>query len=106
MRQHFPFASPPVSTAAAYRIESMIHLIVAGTHIGYVPEGYARPWIEKDKLRPILPDAMGHVVHFYMIIRSDSRTDPIIAAATNLLLAAHAPQNSAPSVTTPESPGP
>lgn len=89
LSSNFPYAAPPISTAVAYHMEGLAHLVLSGTHIGYLPEQYAMPWVEQDLLRPLLPERTFYRVSFYMITRSDSKDDRIISAMTKALREAH-----------------
>ena len=43
-------AAPPPTTWKA-----VAHAVLAGTHLGYLPTHYAEAWIERGRMRALLP---------------------------------------------------
>lgn len=66
-----PFARPPVSTATTNFIEGLLHLVLAGTHIAYLPRASVRRWIEAGQVRPLLPGAFTARLPISLVSRSD-----------------------------------
>ncbi|GLZ89133.1 transcriptional regulator [Metapseudomonas resinovorans] len=58
---------PTTSTATAYHLEAVIHAILAGTHLGFLPLHCAEPWVAQGKMRILLPEIMQQDVQHYMI---------------------------------------
>lgn len=47
----------PMNTAAtSYDMESIARFILSGHFIGYLPTHYAALWVEREEMRPLLPD--------------------------------------------------
>lgn len=89
--QSLPFARPPVSTATANFIEGLALLVLAGTHLAYLPRTFAARWFTSGRMRPILPDEFAVRLPVVFASRSDLAADPKIAAARNAFVAAHRP---------------
>ncbi len=89
----FPYSIPPISTATAYHMESVAHFILAGTHIGYLPEHYAERWISEGRMRAILPGRLAHELPFQLLHRTDRKGDKLLAPMTEALLQTHADGN-------------
>ena len=83
-------ASPrPNTTATASHMEAIATLILSGHHIGYLPDHYARPWVEADHLRPIRPNDLGYEVTFDLVARKGRRQSAVLLAFMQDLKAAH-----------------
>jgi DNA-binding transcriptional LysR family regulator len=62
------------ATATTGHMEATTQLILSGTHIGYLPEHYASPWVKTEQLRPILPSALSYGSTFSLVRRRSSAT--------------------------------
>ena len=89
----FPYSIPPISTACAYHMESVAHFVLAGTHIGYLPEHYAERWLAEDRMRPILPARLAHELPFQLLLRKDRKDDKLLAPMTEALIQTHGVQS-------------
>ena len=89
MPQTIHFADPPVSTAEAHYMEGIAHFILSNSHVGYLPEHYAQPWVRAGAMRPVLPDRVSYDLTFHMAVREDMRSDRRIEAVHDAILAAH-----------------
>lgn len=57
-------------------VEAAAFLILAGSHVGFLPEHYARRWIEAGTMRPMLPDVFHRTSEIVMISRHDGDAVP------------------------------
>lgn len=48
------------SVASAESMEAQLMLILSGKYVGYLPEHYALPWVQSQKLRALLPTEYGY----------------------------------------------
>ncbi len=78
------------SGATVFDMEAMIHLILSGMFIGYVPLHYAEQWVLNGSLRAIRPDLFRHVSSFDIAVRKGSSSQRIIEAFIAMLHASHA----------------
>ena len=46
--------TPERASATAHQMEAVAHGVLAGTHLGYLPAHYARPWLENGQVRALL----------------------------------------------------
>ncbi|XHA14545.1 LysR family transcriptional regulator [Citrobacter farmeri] len=60
-------------TASAYQMEGVALMILAGTHLGYLPEHYAKTWVDKGEMRVINPDRLSYRAQHCLIFH---RTHP------------------------------
>ena len=54
-------------TATVSNVEAAAMLILAGTHIGFIPDHYAAPWIEKGNMRVMLQHAFSRTSEMALI---------------------------------------
>ena len=66
------------TTATTGHMEATTQLILSGTHLGYLPEHYASPWVAMDHLRPILPNILSYGSAFSMVRRRSANTAALI----------------------------
>lgn len=66
------------ATATTGHMEATTQLILSGTHIGYLPEHYANPWVATEQLRPILPGVLSYGSAFSMVRRRSGNTAALI----------------------------
>lgn len=66
--------NPKVINATAYHMEATRVFILAGTHVGYLPENYAAPYVEKGLLKPLLPKKTSYDVQHYLVSRNEHGT--------------------------------
>lgn len=89
MPQTIHFAHPPVATALSHYMEGIAHFILAGTHVGYLPEHMVRQWVEAGAMRAILPDAYYYELQMSLAARSDAEQERRIHAVRQAILDAH-----------------
>ncbi|OYD25756.1 LysR family transcriptional regulator [Oceanimonas baumannii] len=61
----------------AYHYEPRAALILSGQYIGFLPESYARRWVDNGRLRPLLPRQKTHLLGISAITRSHGRQSRI-----------------------------
>ena len=64
---HFPQLTPSAYTGD---MEALALFILSGVFIGHLPRHYAAPWVERGKLRELLPDALSYQSQFYLAYRN------------------------------------
>lgn len=68
--QHFP--SAPVK-ATASNIEAQAMFVLSGHFLGYLPDHFARAWVERGELRAVLPEAAALSSPFFIVTRERER---------------------------------
>ena len=89
MPTNLPFYKPPISSATATHMEGVAHLILSGLHIGYLPQHYAQPWVNEDRLRPVLPQDMSYDIDFSLILKKSRLQKPALQKFIEILFAMH-----------------
>lgn len=80
------------SAATVESMEAQLILVLSGAYIGYLPEHYAQHWVERERLRVLLPSTFGYQAPFSQILRRGRSREPLIQTFRDLLktqLAAH-----------------
>ena len=90
MPRQLRFGLPPVSTAIAYHMEGVAHLILAGAPIGYLPKQYAENWLRDDRMRVIRSKGHSYKLPFQVITRSNMKTNVMVSAVRDAIIALHA----------------
>ena len=78
------------TTAPATDREGIAFLILTGCYIGFLPTHYARQWVERDAMRPLLPDSHRYSVAFHAVTRRGGQPNPVLDRFLALLKAAAA----------------
>ena len=68
------------SEASAESMEAQLMLILSGKYIGYLPEHYALPWVQAQKMRALLPTEYGYQATFSLIFRRGRSKETLIRA--------------------------
>jgi DNA-binding transcriptional LysR family regulator len=68
-----PDAARLQATALAENMEAIAFLILSGKFIGYLPEHFARRWVEEGQLRAIRPEQMRYESHIQLMVRSSAQ---------------------------------
>ena len=76
--------------ATVTNVEAAAFLILAGTHIGYMPEHFARRWVDLQEMQAILPEEMNRQRTVSLITQTGSWKSPILKHFLDRLHA-HAP---------------
>jgi DNA-binding transcriptional LysR family regulator len=75
--------------ATAYDQEAVAHLVLSGKYVGYLPEHYAEGFVNKDVMRPLLPDVFQYVCDFSAIVRHSPPPNRVVQTLLDALVAAH-----------------
>lgn len=73
------------STATVESMEAQLILILSGKYVGYLPEHYAHPWVQEQRLRALLPGEFGYQAPFSMICRRGRSKELFIKTLRELL---------------------
>ncbi|MEM1129577.1 MAG: LysR family transcriptional regulator [Pseudomonadota bacterium] len=90
MPQSIHFANPPVATAVSHYMEGIAHFVLAGTHLGYLPDHLARAWVDAGRMRPILPQTYFYELQMSLATREDMGRERRIQAVRDVIVDAHA----------------
>ncbi|MEH6575958.1 MAG: LysR family transcriptional regulator [Amphritea sp.] len=82
LKEHFPELK---ATATSYQVEGMATLILSGQYIGFLPSHYAALWVDKQQMRPLLPDTLLYHVPFKIITRRDAQPNLLRSAFLHAL---------------------
>lgn len=61
------------SAGRAYHYEPRAALILSGHYIGFLPESFARRWVDKGRMKALLPEQKSHHLSIAAITRSHGR---------------------------------
>lgn len=79
--------APPLITATAHQMEAVALLILAGTHIGYLPQHYAQQWVDKQEMYLLEPDELSYkVTHCLILHRNRPHNEALEALVSDILL--------------------
>jgi LysR family transcriptional regulator, transcriptional activator for bauABCD operon len=67
-------------------MEAQLILIQSGEYFGYLPEHYAKAWVESGALRAIRPDDFSYDSHFYAVFTKQRIPNQLIKRFIGLLL--------------------
>ncbi len=73
------------SVASVESMEAQLMLILSGKYIGYLPEHYALPWVQQQRLRALLPTDYGYQAPFSLIFRRGRSKEILIRTLRDLL---------------------
>lgn len=73
------------SVATIDSMETQLILVLSGAYIGYLPEHYAKSWVDNNKLRMLDPESYGYKAPFSLIAKRSSLHEPVIRAFRKLL---------------------
>jgi DNA-binding transcriptional LysR family regulator len=85
LRTHVPSSidlptERPVDSASVSDMEAMMHLILSGRFVGFLPVHFAQHWVEADKIRPLLPTQISHVSQFEVATKRDRMNERLTQA--------------------------
>lgn len=80
---------PPMLTAVAHQMEGVALLVLAGTHIGYLPRHYAQQWEDKGQMRVLSPEDLSYKATHSLIINRTRVHDEALEAFIDDVLAEH-----------------
>jgi DNA-binding transcriptional LysR family regulator len=75
------------SAATVDSMEAQLILVLSGAYVGYLPEHYAQPWVDKGDLRVLSPATFGYQAPFTLILRRGRSREPLIQTFRDLLKA-------------------
>ncbi|HEF4760911.1 TPA: LysR family transcriptional regulator [Pseudomonas putida] len=81
--------TPERASATAHHMEAVAHGVLAGTHLGYLPAHYARPWLESGQMRALQPQTLCYEVQHSMISHVGHPQSEAVRAFIEDLLAEH-----------------
>lgn len=80
--------APPFITATAHQMEAVAFLVLAGTHIGYLPQHYAQQWVDKQEMYLLKSDELSYqVTHCLILNRHRPHNEALDAFVSDILLA-------------------
>ncbi|MGL4723775.1 MAG: LysR family transcriptional regulator [Scandinavium sp.] len=82
--------TPPLITATAHQMEAVAFLILAGSHIGYLPQHYARQWVERGDMVILAPNTFSYDVTHSLIFNRHRPHNEALEAFIADILQAHA----------------
>ncbi|MEO1331425.1 MAG: LysR family transcriptional regulator [Pseudomonadota bacterium] len=65
--------------ATVTNLEAAAFLILAGSHIGFMPEHFAATWVERGAMRPLLPDEFNRRSELAVITLPKRRRTPVVS---------------------------
>lgn len=89
MPRNIHFANPPISTARSHYMEGIAHFVLAGSHLGYLPQHVARPWVETGMLRAIQPETYFYDLTMHLATRADMARERRVKAVHDAIRQAH-----------------
>jgi len=69
--------------------EAIVHLLLSGRYIGYLPDHYAKSFVDNQLIRPIGCDVFHYQCEFLAIHRSSPKPSRLVQAFLNCLIEAH-----------------
>ena len=81
--------TPERASATAHHMEAVAHGVLAGTHLGYLPAHYARPWLASGQMRALQPATLRYEVQHSMITHVGHPQSEAVRAFIDDLLAEH-----------------
>jgi LysR family transcriptional regulator, transcriptional activator for bauABCD operon len=74
------------SAATVESMEAQLILILSGAYVGYLPEHFAQPWVDRARLRALLPAAFGYQSPFSLVTRRGRGREATLQAMRELLM--------------------
>ncbi|MGE8153155.1 LysR family transcriptional regulator [Pseudomonas vancouverensis] len=81
--------APERASATAHHVEAVLHAILAGTHLGYLPVHYAQPWLDAGKMRILQPEALHYELQHSLITHIGQSQSEAVRAFIEDLRAVH-----------------
>ncbi|CAI1629775.1 Cyn operon transcriptional activator [Serratia quinivorans] len=77
--------TPSLITATAHQMEAVALLILAGTHMGYLPQHYAQQWVDKQEMYQLEPDELSYeVTHCLILNRNRPHNEALEALVSDI----------------------
>ena len=65
-------------TATCNHCEALVMLILSGNYLGFLPEHYARQWINAGEMCPVRPDKINKSTNIELICQQEIQTNPVL----------------------------
>lgn len=72
-----------------YDQEAIVHLLLSGCYIGYLPDHYAKPFVEQGLIKTIGADTFNYECEFFAINRASPKSSRLIQTFLDCLVTAH-----------------
>ncbi|HFB65879.1 MAG TPA: LysR family transcriptional regulator [Aeromonadales bacterium] len=72
-----------------YEQEAIVHLLLSGCYIGYLPDHYARPFVEQGLIKSIGTKTFHYECEFYAILRRSPKSSRLVKTFLDCLLEEH-----------------
>ncbi len=79
----------PSMTATCFNIEAVALFVLSGKYLGYLPENFARQWVERGELKSLLPEELNFNVEFGLVLQKSRIYKPLVQAFVDDLLESH-----------------
>ncbi len=66
------------SAATVESMEAQLILILSGAYVGYLPEHHAQQWVDRKRLKVLLPATFGYQAPFTLALRRGRSREPLI----------------------------
>ena len=75
--------------ATVYDQEAIVHFLLSGRYLGYLPEHYARPFVEQGNIRALWPERFQYQCDFQAIVRHAPKPSRIVQTFLDSLIKVH-----------------
>lgn len=75
------------TSATVESMEAQLILVLSGAYTGYLPEHYARSWVQRGRLLALLPGSFAYLAPFALIYRRGRTREPMLLALREALQA-------------------
>lgn len=75
--------------ATVYDQEAIVHFLLSGRYLGYLPDHYAQPFVTQGFIRALAPDLFHYRCDFQAIVRHAPQPSRIVSTFLNCLMDAH-----------------
>jgi len=75
--------------ATVYDQEAIVHFLLSGRYLGYLPDHYAKPFIEQGLIRSLGVDTFQYRCHFQAIVRHAPKPSRVLQTFLDCLTEAH-----------------
>ena len=76
-------------TATAHHMEAVAHLVLAGSHLGYLPQHYAEQWVKQGKMHALNVGTHSYEVEHSLITRCGHPHNEALEALIEDILVEH-----------------
>ena len=73
------------AAAVATTAEGRATLILSGQYVAYLPEHFARPWLQRGLMRPVLQDDLSYTVAYHALIKEVAVRSSFLQAFLDLM---------------------